>query len=90
MPKMGCQDHLALKVKLGYLVSRAHRDLQEPTDSVTPLSALTMQAWLPDPPTSKGHSMQGVSPDLSLKLEFIMSAKSSQMSSTVFLSWEAF
>lgn len=90
MPKMGCQDHLALKAKLVYPVSRVHRDLREPTDSVTPLSALTMQAWLPDPLTSKGPSMQGVSPDLFLKLEFITPAKSSQMSSTVFLLWEAF
>ena len=90
MPKMGCQDHPALKAKLVCLVSWVHRDLQEPTDSVTPLSALTMQAWLPDLPTSKDPSMQGVSPDLFLKLEFIMPAKSSQMSSTVLLSWEAF
>ena len=90
MPKMGCQDHPALKAKLVCLVSWVHRDLREPTDSVTPLSALTMQAWLPDLPTSKGPSMQGVSPDLFLKLEIIMSAKSSQMSSTVLLSWEAF
>lgn len=90
MPKMGCQDHLALKVKLGCPVSWAHRDLQEPMDSVTPLSALTMQAWLPGPPMSKGPSMQGASPDLFLKLEFIKPAKSSRMSSTVFLSWEAF
>mgnify|MGYP001857481753 CR=1 FL=1 len=29
MPKMGYQDHLALKVKLGYLVSWAHRDLRD-------------------------------------------------------------
>lgn len=90
MPKTGCQDHPALKVKLGSLVSWARRDLREPTGSVTPLSALTMQAWLPDPPMSKGPSVQGVSPDLFLKLEFVTPAKSSQMSLTVFLSWEAF
>lgn len=87
MPKMGYQDHLALKVKLGYLVSWAHRDLREPMDSVTSLSALTMQAWLPGPPMSKGPRIQGVSPDLFLKLEFIQPTKSSQMSSTLFLSW---
>lgn len=86
MPKMGCQDHQALKVKLVCLVSRVHRDLQELTDSVTPLNVLTMQAWLPDLSTSKGHSVQGLFPDLSLKLEFIPPAKSSQMPSTVFLS----
>lgn len=51
MPKMGCQDHPALREKLVCLVSRVHRDLQEPMDSVTLLSVLTMQAWLPDLPT---------------------------------------
>ena len=90
MPKMGYQDYLALKVQLGYLVSWAHRDLQEPMDSVTPLNALTMQAWLPGLPMSKGPRIQGISLDLFLKLEFIQPAKSSQMSSTWFLSWEAF
>ena len=59
-------------------------------DSVILLSALTMQAWLPDLPMSKGPSMQQVSPDLFIKLEFIMSAKTSQMSSAEFLLWEAF
>lgn len=67
MPKMGCQDLLALKVKLVCQVWQVPRDPREPMDSVTPLSVLTMQAWLPGPPMSKGHSVQGATPRLVLK-----------------------
>lgn len=90
MPKMGCQDLLALKVKPVCRVWLGRRDPREPLDSVTPLSVLTMQAWLRGPPMSKGHSLQGAPPDLFWKLEFLTPAKSSPTSSAVFLSREAF